>query len=168
MIIDLTSLSTNLQDEVVINKEIKFNDDYGKNTPIKELKDAFFNGKIIRISDDLFNLTGIIDGIMILPDDITLEDVEYHFSSQIEVNFGETVENDENNLEITQNTIDILPFLWQNIVVEIPSKVRGNANEDINLEGDGWRLINEDEVHASNNSPFSDLQKLLDDKEGSE
>lgn len=47
---------------------------------------------------------------MILPDDITLEDVEYHFSSQIEVNFGETVENDENNLEITQNTIDILPF----------------------------------------------------------
>ena len=53
-------------------------------------------------------------------------------------------------------------------LVEIPSKVRGNANEDINLEGDGWRLINEDEVHASNNSPFSDLQKLLDDKEGSE
>ena len=168
MIIDLTSLSTNLQDEVTIDKEIKFDGEYSKNTLIRNLKNTFFNGKVVRISDDLFTLKGIIDGIMILPDDITLEDVEYHFSIQIEENFGETVENDENNLEITQNTIDILPFLWQNIVVEIPSKVRGNANEDINLEGDGWRLINEDEVHASNNSPFSDLQKLLDDKEGSE
>ena len=168
MIIDLTSLSINLQDEVTIDKEIKFDGEYSKNTLIRNLKNTFFNGKVVRISDDLFTLKGIIDGIMILPDDITLEDVEYHFSIQIEENFGETVENDENNLEITQNTIDILPFLWQNIVVEIPSKVRGNANEDINLEGDGWRLINEDEVHASNNSPFSDLQKLLDDKEGSE
>ena len=168
MIIDLTSLSTNLQDEVVINKEIKFNDDYGKNTPIKELKDTSFNGKIIRISDDLFNLTGIIDGIMILPDDITLEDVEYHFSSQIEVNFGETVENDENNLEITQNTIDILPFLWQNIIVEIPLKVVSDKNKDKTIEGNGWRLISEDEVNTSKDSPFSDLQKLLDSKGRSE
>ena len=168
MIIDLTSLSTNLQDEVTIDKEIKFDGEYSKNTLIRNLKNTFFNGKVVRISDDLFTLKGIIDGIMILPDDITLEDVEYHFSIQIEENFGETVENDENNLEITQNTIDILPFLWQNIVVEIPSKIRSNDEKNINIEGDGWRLIKEDEVHINNNSPFSDLQKLLDDKEGSE
>lgn len=168
MIIDLTSLSINLQDEVTIDKEIKFDGEYSKNTLIRNLKNTFFNGKVVRISDDLFTLKGIIDGIMILPDDITLEDVEYHFSIQIEENFGETVENDENNLEITQNTIDILPFLWQNIVVEIPSKIRSNDEKNINIEGDGWRLIKEDEVHINNNSPFSDLQKLLDDKEGSE
>lgn len=168
MIIDLTSLSINLQDEVTIDKEIKFDGEYSKNTLIRNLKNTFFNGKVVRISDDLFTLKGIIDGIMILPDDITLEDVEYHFSIQIEENFGETVENDENNLEITQNTIDILPFLWQNIVVEIPSKIRSNDEKNINIEGDGWRLIKEDEVHINNNSPFSDLQKLLNDKEGSE
>ena len=134
MIIDLTSLSTNLQDEVTIDKEIKFDGEYSKNTLIRNLKNTFFNGKVVRISDDLFTLKGIIDGIMILPDDITLEDVEYHFSIQIEENFGETVENDENNLEITQNTIDILPFLWQNIVVEIPSKIRSNDEKNINIE----------------------------------
>lgn len=49
MIIDLTSLSTNLQDEVVINKEIRFNDDYGKNTPIKELKDTFLMEKLFEL-----------------------------------------------------------------------------------------------------------------------
>lgn len=168
MIIDLTSLSTNLQDEEIVDREVLFNIEYAKNTIIKNLKNVFFKGKIKRVGNDVFTLTGTIDGIMVLPDDLTLEDVDYQFSIQIDENFGEAIENNENNLEITQNTIDILPFLWQNIVVEIPSKIRSNDKQQVNIEGEGWRLISDDEVHASNNSPFSDLQKLLDDKEGSE
>lgn len=168
MIIDLTSLSTNLKEEEIVDREVLFNIEYAKNTIIKNLKNVFFKGKIKRVGNDVFTLTGTIDGIMVLPDDLTLEDVDYQFSIQIDENFGEAIENNENNLEITQNTIDILPFLWQNIVVEIPSKIRSNDKQQVNIEGEGWRLISDDEVHASNNSPFSDLQKLLDDKEGSE
>lgn len=168
MIIDLGSLVTNLKESIDIDKSIDMSSVDLSNTSIRKLNNTYFKGKITRISDDTFSIVGILSGTMVLPDDITLEDVDYNYEIQIDENFGESTENSENNIEIVQNTIDILPFLWQNIVVEIPSKVRGNANEDINLEGDGWRLINEDEVHASNNSPFSDLQKLLDDKEGSE
>ena len=62
-----------------------------------------------------------------------------------------------------QNTIDILPILWQNIIVEIPLKV--TTHEDVDLKGDGWRLISEEdyEKERSQNSPFSNLEELLNE-----
>ena len=63
--------------------------------------------------------------------------------------------------------IDILDFLWQTILVEVPLKVRNPKNENIKLEGNGWRLITEDELNNRKYNPFSELSKLLD-KEGSE
>ena len=57
-----------------------------------------------------------------------------------------------------QKTIDITLDLWQNILVEIPLYAVNDKNKDIKLEGDGWRLISEDEALANNdNNPFKDL-----------
>ena len=97
---------------------------------------------------------------MILPDDITLEEVEYKFSTQIEEEFSEFNENDDNNLKIIQNRLDISEFLWQNILVEIPLKVVNEKNKNLTLKGDGWRLISEEELEKdlNNNSPFSELK----------
>jgi len=171
MNIDLSSLITNLNDEIIVDGCVNISDDLLKNVSIRKLNDVYFNGKVTRISDDMFNLYGNLSGVMTLPDDITLEDVEHTFFVQIDENFGETEEIDENNIEIVQNTIDIIPFLWQNIVVEIPSKIVSEKSQNISLEGEGWRFIREDDIEdikRENNSPFSDLQKLLDSKEGSE
>ena len=168
MIIDLSSLVTNLKDSIDIDKSIDMSSVDLSNTSIRKLNNTYFKGKITRISDDAFSIVGILSGTMVLPDDITLEDVDYNYEIQIDENFGENTENDENNIEIVQNTIDILPFLWQNIIVEIPLKVVSDKNKDKTIEGNGWRLISEDEVNTSKDSPFSDLQKLLDSKGRSE
>ena len=59
-----------------------------------------------------------------------------------------------------QKTIDITEDLWQNILVEIPLKCVNDKNKDLTLEGDGWRLISEDDVKLENN-PLSSLKDLL-------
>lgn len=165
MIIDLSSLVTNLKECIDIDKNVDITSIDLSNTNIRKLNNTYFKGKITRISDDTFSINGVLSGTMVLPDDITLEDVDYNYEIQIDENFGE---NTENNIEIVQNTIDILPFLWQNIIVEIPLKVVGDKSRNKTTQGNGWRLISEDEVNTDNNSPFSDLQKLLDSKGRSE
>ena len=90
---------------------------------------------------------------MILADDITLEDYEYNFTSEIEENIEETSIN-------LQKTLDITDILWQNILIEVPSKVVNEKNKNIKLEGNGWRLISEDDLNNKNN-PLSELEDLL-------
>ena len=66
-------------------------------------------------------------------------------------------------LKLCKISLILLIFLWQNILVEVPSKVRKQGNENLKLEGDGWRLITEDELEeSSNNSPFNELSKMFD------
>lgn len=160
MKIDLTNLITNLTDAININEKVIIPEELIKESSIKRLENVSFVGKIFKDYDMNLSLEGVIKGTMILPDDVTLEDVSHEFKSDIE-------ENLEDILEINKNNIDILEFLWQNILVEIPLKVRGENTDNIHLEGNGWRLITEEELENRKNTPFSDLSLLLN-KEGSE
>ena len=54
-------------------------------------------------------------------------------------------ENDDNSLEIIQNRLDIFPIVWQNILVDVPLRVLAPDAKEESLEGDGWRLITEDD-----------------------
>ena len=163
MDINMLELITKRKDEIIINEDVIVNDELLKETTIKKLDNVIFDGKIERIMEDEYCLNGTLSGIMVLPDDITLEDVEYKFSAEIDENFTDNDEKSENILKIMQNTIDILPILWQNIIVEIPLKV--TTHEDVDLKGDGWRLISEEEFEKerSHNSPFSNLEELLNE-----
>ena len=157
MIIDLTDLLIGNIDFIDINDNIIISNDYFVNTSIRSLVDTRFNGSVTRIGDG-YQLKGIISGIMVLPDDITLEDVEYSYNTNIIENFG----NDDDCLKIIQNKLDITDFLWQNILVEVPSKVKNEKNKNLTMEGDGWRLVSEDELNSCNDSPFSELSKMFD------
>ena len=158
MNIDLTNLITNIEEELILNIELNFSKENLKETGIEELKETKFIGEITKLYDNNFQLSGILKGVMILPDDITLEPVEYKFETNLEEKFNEFTENTDNNLKIIQNRLDISEFLWQNILVEIPLKVVSEKNKDLTLKGDGWRFITEEELTKENNSPFSELK----------
>ena len=152
MKIDITKLLTNnvstirFENEVIIPKEI-IND-----SRIDDLNDIKINGELTINEEDELVLTGNITGVMILKDDVTLESVDYKFDTYI-----------EENIDNKQNLLDITDILWQNIVVEIPSKVR-KTDEDIELSGDGWRVISEktfNEERNKANNPFQNLGELL-------
>ena len=157
MIIDLTKLVIGNIDSVSIDDDVIIDNSYFADTSIHDLVGVRFYGDVRRIGDE-YQLKGIVSGIMVLSDDITLEDVDYSFEVNIEEDF---VDGDE-NFKIVQNRLDITDFLWQNILVEVPSKIKKQGNEDLKLEGDGWRLVTEDELVSSNDSPFSELSKMFD------
>ena len=76
---------------------------------------------------------------MILPCAITLNDVPYDFTSEIEENIGKFEEIYKNN----KNLLEISPILWENIVLEIPIRVVSKDIKPSNTSGDGWELISE-------------------------
>ena len=91
-----------------------------------------------------------ISGEMIILDSISLEDVVYPF----------TIEYDdyifENSLK-NENTLDILGFLWENIVLEVPLQFT-KVSDLSKFHGDGWKLISEEELKLDKN-PFNELLK---------
>lgn len=99
---------------------------------------------------------------MVLSDDITLEDVDYDFNIKIDEKFMEFSDDLENNLKIINNSLDIFPFLWQNILLEVPSKVR-KTSKNPKLSGDNWKVITEDELETTNKS-LSDLKELFNQR----
>ena len=152
MIIELFNLVT-YGKKVIIDNDIIINEELLNTSTIRRLNNVHFTGSLSRLIDDTYELSGTITGTMILPDDITLEDYEYNFTSEIEEKIEETRIN-------YQKTLDITEDLWQNILVEIPLKAVNEKNRDLKLEGDGWRLISEDDINTENN-PLSSLKELL-------
>ena len=169
MNIDLTKLVTNIVDSINIDIAVDIPKNMYENSRVRNLKNTLFKGKITKNYDGNYVIEGILEGIMILDDDITLEDVDYKFTTNIYEEFNEYEQNLENNLKIIQNSLDITEFLWQNILVEIPLKVISDKNKNLKLEGNGWRLITEKDIDNntdnSNNSPFNELKEKLNKRE---
>lgn len=160
MIIDLLPLINNSKSLIEINEYVLIPDEYYKNTDIRKLDKVFINGTINKISDDVFDLRINAKGKMVLPCALSLEDVDYPFELNIEESVG--FDDDfEKNYKIISNTLDILPILWENIVLEIPSRVVKD-NVKIKTEGDGWCLTSEEDLK---NNKLSDLKELLEMEE---
>ena len=153
MIIELFDLVSKGK-KINIDKDVNISEELLNTSTIRRLNNVHFSGYIDKLVDDTYELAGILSGTMIIPDDITLEDFEYNFTSEIEEEIEETRIN-------FQKTIDITEDLWQNILVEIPLKAVNEKNKNLTLEGDGWRLISEDEVANTKNNPLSSLEDLL-------
>ena len=152
MIIELFDLIVNNK-MIIIDNDVVISEELLSSSTIRRLENIHFNGVLSRLIDDTYELSGELKGTMILPDDITLEDYEYNFTSEIEEKIEETRIN-------YQKTLDITEDLWQNILVEIPLKAVNEKNKNLKLEGDGWRLISEDDINTENN-PLSSLKELL-------
>lgn len=153
MIIELFDLVSKRK-KINIDNEVNISDELLSTSTIRRLYNVHFNGYIDKLIDDTYELVGTLSGTMIIPDDITLEDFEYNFTSEIEENIDETRINFQKSIDITED-------LWQNILVEIPLKAVNEKNKNIKLEGDGWRLISEDELAETKNNPLSSLEDLL-------
>ena len=152
MVIELFDLVINNK-KIIIDNDVVISEELLSSSTIRRLENVHFSGTLSRLIDDTYELSGVLKGTMILPDDITLEDYEYNFTSEIEEKIEETRIN-------YQKTLDITEDLWQNILVEIPLKAVNEKNRDLKLEGDGWRLISEDDINTENN-PLSSLKELL-------
>lgn len=140
MKIDLTKMLYSNLYKLPIKGEIIVPDSMLNKTSIKEITPVKVEGFIYN-NDSEYELDIRIHGIMTLLCARTLKKVNRPFDIQIDEIIDE---NSDNSLEIIQNSLDIFPIVWQNILVDVPLRVLApDAKEEL-TSGDGWRLITED------------------------
>ena len=142
MIIDLTRLRNKIDSILDIDNTYSFSEEELKGTDIKKLDNVSIKGYIRRNSLDEMEINITVSGTMVLECAITLKDVNYDFSIEINDTLDRILEENSKKL---QNTIDILPIIWENILLEVPMKVVSEDAKFEKTEGNGWKLITEDE-----------------------
>ena len=151
---DLTRLNSGIDNKIDIDLEYKFDKDDLLGTDLIEC-DIVIKGEIYKNSmhDTIVDLSAT--GTMVLPCAITLKPTEHEYS----ININEKMEE---NGENCTNTLDIFPIIWENILMEIPMRVVSPGAENIELSGDGWKLIKDEEITSS---PFAELADMFNDRE---
>ena len=85
-----------------------------------------------------------LDGVMIVLDSITMEDLEVAFDtkSQETYSFDPIKENDEDIIVVKKDTVDINPEIFQAIIYEAPMSIT-RLPRDQYPKGDGWQLLSD-------------------------
>ncbi len=122
-----------------IDEFVDFPSDFYRNMDVREIKDVKVTGTISINNLDEIETNLEVSGTFILPCAITLEDVLYDFKTNIEEILG----NFNDFYLKNKNTLDILPFLWENIVSEVPMRVVKEGISVTKTYGDGWELVSE-------------------------
>ena len=84
MNIDLTKLIIGEYEEIVIDEKLEFSKERLENSNIQELKNVLLTATITKLCNGDYEISGKITGLMVLPDDVTLEPVDYSFESEFE------------------------------------------------------------------------------------
>lgn len=164
MIINLLKLKLNQERKITINETVNIDKDYYKNTDIKNIGDIKLNGNILYHGEEFFELALHIKCDITLSCSITLEDVILPIDININENLG--VDEEENN-KIVNNSIDLIPIIWQNIILEVPLKVISPNVDRSKLQGNGWKLVTEEEELEKEDPRLEKLKDFLSDKERS-
>lgn len=164
MVYDIIRLNNNIDKSILVDEVYSFKKEELEGTDLIKLDDVKINGEIFKNSLGNIELNVDVEGVMVLPCAITLKPVDYPFSFNISGEIDELMADFEENSRNFKNTIDILPIIWENILMEIPYRVVSEEakTSDIKMEGDGWKFTTDEEEVTS---PLSGLMDLLDDSE---
>ncbi len=145
MIIDITELAALIVDYIEIDENYSFDEDELKDSGILKLDNVNVKGYITKDSLGEYVIDVDVKGIMVLPCSVSLKPTNYNFdikiSDYIEKIYEEMGEKFKNN----QKTIDILPIIWENILMEIPLKVVSEDIDDVVTKGQGWELLKDED-----------------------
>lgn len=86
-----------------------------------------------------------LDGVMIVLDSITMEDLEVAFDTKSQVTYSfESVNEDEDEdiVVVKKDTIDLNPEIFQAILYEAPMSLT-RLPRDQYPKGDGWQLLSD-------------------------
>lgn len=160
MNIDITPIKYK-NGEVIIDEVCSFDQSDLKNTDMLELRDVHVNGVVRSNMAGGYQLSFTISGEMILACAVTLQPVTYPFSIDVDGDAHELQQEIDENYEKMENSIDILPIIWENILMEIPLRVVSEEAKNAEMQGDGWKLITERESVSETNPELEKLKDLL-------
>ena len=142
MEIDLLKL--NYTDVIDVDNDIDYSDDYIKDSGIIHLNNVHVSGTIKTDIEFNYDVNFKLKGEMIINDSLTGEEVPYKFNTNI-----------EEKLENSLKSLDLIGFLWQYIVMEIP--MRFTLCDNLNIKNKDYEVISEEEYKEKKNNPFKDF-----------
>ena len=142
MEIDLLKL--NYTDVINIDTDVEYSDEYLENSGIIHLNNVHVSGTIKTDIEFNYDVNFTLTGEMIINDSLTGEEVPYKFNTNI-----------EEKLENSLKSLDLIGFLWQYIVMEIP--MRFTLCNDLSVKNDDYEVISEEEYKEKKNNPFKDF-----------
>lgn len=157
MIIDLSSLKNNISNKIDIDMNYSFTKEQLEKTEIRKLDDVKIKGTITKDVMNNYYLNLHVSGNMILPCSVTLKDVTYPFECQIDGEIDEIMQEIDEFSKKIENSLDIFPIIWENILMEIPMKVVSKDANTSNLKGDGWEFVTNERKKTN-----PELEKLKD------
>jgi len=87
-----------------------------------------------------------LEGVMIVPDSITLEDLEVEFDTESHEIYSfspiKEEENEEDIIVVKKDTIDINPEVFQAVIYEAPMSITRLPREQY-PKGNGWQVISD-------------------------
>lgn len=141
MNIDITRLRSNFDKSVTINEEVNDISTGLDGTDIKKIKNLKINGYIDRDVLDEEHIYLKIEGTLILECAITLKEVEYPVSIEIDDNYIDLMSEIGENVKNITNSLDIWPIVWHNVLLVVPMRVVSPGAEAEVLKGEGWEFI---------------------------
>lgn len=157
MNIDVRSLKSGTETSISIKEDVIIDKELLNESEIIEAKSMTVEGSISRDYDGYY-LDLNVKGTLVLPCSVTLKPLDYPIDAKIEGNSIELLEElsifDKND----ENTLDIFPIIWENILMEIPIRVV-SEDAEVLTEGEGWKFISDSDNLSS--SPFDKLNELL-------
>lgn len=124
MNISLIKLFSNSVDRLDINEEINIPEEY-YTYDIESISPVKLDGYLYLNEIDELSINLNVKCTLKLKSSINLDIIDY----PIDIDITELDFDDENNNKIT-NSIDLLPIIWQNILLEIPIRV-SNSSETV-------------------------------------
>jgi len=159
MVFDLLRLKNGIDKEIIVEENYSFTEEELEGTGVSSMNDVHIEGEITLNALKEVYLSLEVSGEMIIPCAVTLKPVSCPFNIVIEGDLSEIQEDYDENAKKCINSLDILPIIWENILMEIPMRVVAPDASLSSMSGDGWRVITEEEEHV--NSELSKLKDLL-------
>ena len=160
MIIDLTKLVQSVVNEVSINDTIDIPKEYLEGTDIKDISKVDVDGYITE-NGESYDLNLNIKCNLTLTCSVSLKDVNYPIDININEIISEYGENLEDFCKIINNSIDLLPIIWQYILMEVTIRVISPDLKEENIYGDGWKFITNEEENKEIDPRLEKLKDFL-------
>ncbi|MBR2990847.1 MAG: DUF177 domain-containing protein, partial [Solobacterium sp.] len=138
---------------------------FRSNSRINAVKNVRVTGRgFLDEDNDRFWVNMTVSGIMLVPDAVSGEEIEYPFETESEEVYAFDAVQEDGVRRADGEIIDLLEAVVDDIILEVPMQYSITSPEDY-PSGDGWRVISEEEYQKSQEDRIDPrLAKLKDYK----
>lgn len=108
-----------------------------QNNDIKDFKNMRVTGFIKDNGTEEYEVKIDITGTLILKSSINGSDVPY----DVDIKYDEFENNFVEKYKNSTNSLDILPIIWENILLEIPIRIANEKDTFSKTCGEGWEIL---------------------------